>query len=114
RFPHHGHGAGDGALREVARGGSHVLPQVIQPEEAARLVEAFGGGGGVAESPARGEPRGLRGHAFVDEPFGFEVDVRPDLVGEVVVRASPAPSYVDIRPEAYALFVVGRSSGVVA
>ncbi|PYR23247.1 MAG: hypothetical protein DMF94_01960 [Acidobacteria bacterium] len=90
RFPHHGLGAGDGALREVARGGSHVLPQVIQPEEAARLVEAFGGGGGVAESPARGEPRGLRGHAFVDEPFGFEVDVRPDLVGEVVVRASPA------------------------
>src|SRR5439155_7909147 len=45
RFPHHGLGAGDGALREVARGGSHVLPQVIQPEEAARLIEAFGGGG---------------------------------------------------------------------
>ena len=70
----------------VARGTAEILQQVIEPEEAPGLVEALPGDGHVAEPPARSDARGVGRHPLIDEPFGLDLDVRPDFAVEVVVR----------------------------
>src|SRR5262249_26476091 len=69
---------------ERAPGDAHVLPQVIPPEPAAILVEAFPSPGDIAESPAR---RGSGGFfpepVFLLEALGLQLDVGFNLSIEV-------------------------------
>lgn len=67
------------------------VAQVIEPHEAARLVEAFLRGRDRAEGASRRQTRGLRRQALVLlQPPRLEIDVRLDLVGKVFQGATPA------------------------
>ncbi len=43
----------------------------------------------IAEAPARLEQRLAFGHPLCPQPFRFELDVRPDLLIEIRLRATP-------------------------
>ncbi len=68
-----------------------VLPQVIEPDQPARLVEALLRGGDVAEPPMRHRARLLAAQAVADEAVGFEREVSLDFRVEIVVGATASP-----------------------
>ena len=64
-----------------------VLPQVIDPQQAAALVEPLLRARDVAEGAAGGGARLVGRHALLDQPRGFELEVRADFAREVLVPA---------------------------
>ena len=61
---------------------------MIEPQDPARLVEAFLRGGHAAEVSPGGAPRLVGAHPLADQPLGFEGEVGVNFVSEVLGRAS--------------------------
>ena len=62
-------------------------PEMVDPEQAAALVEPFLRARDVAERAAGGGARLVRGHPLLDQACGLDVHVRADFAREVLVPA---------------------------
>ena len=97
---HPGHGAdrereradgGDeeaGRAKERAPRVAQVASGVLEPREALAVIESVLRDADVAEGPARDALRVSRRHSLCLETFHFHLEVRADLVLEVVLRAA--------------------------
>ena len=84
---------GHRSLGKHAHRVAEILNRAVEPDHSAGFVEAFPGRDHVSETLQRFHPCRLWVHSVLGEPCRLQIDMRPDLLAEILIPPFAAPEH---------------------